>query len=211
MDDPKRSNPQGVIVIGTGLLARWVAQLLEVEGELVYGFSPPRTQPKKEQDMLGILPPITKAHIWKLLKSGEADYIIALTDPVARERMAIQLFERVKRPPRNCIHKSVFLSPTAQLGGGLILFPYVAIGLSAQIGGHVVVESHTSIGAETHIHDFVNIGSGCHIGEQCVIESYVWIGRGAVIEAGVKIGKGAQILPGTTVRTPVRPGAIYEG
>jgi len=210
MKEADKLTKNGILVIGTGLLARWAAQLLEMEGELVYGFTPTKDEERKEQDGLSILPPITRARIWKLLRAGEADYVVALTDPVARERMATQIFERVERVARNCIHPSVFIPPTAQLGGGAIILPYAVIGISAQVGGYVVIESHTYIGADTRINDFVNIGSGCQIGEQCEIDSYAWIGRGSVIEAGVRIGKGAQVLPGSVVRESVKPGDIYS-
>ncbi|MCX7763960.1 MAG: hypothetical protein N2253_03575 [Bacteroidia bacterium] len=199
----------GVMVIGTGVLARWAAQLLEMSGELVYGFAPTKELSREEQDTISILPPITRARIWKLIRTGEASYVIALTDPVARERMANQLFERVERPARSCIHDSVVIFPTADIGGGAIFFPYVVIGIGAQVGGYVVIESHSHIGAGVRISDFVNIGSGCHIGEECTIDSYAWIGRGSVIDAGIKIGKGAQILPGSIVRSDVKPGEIY--
>ncbi|MDW8416976.1 MAG: hypothetical protein RML92_05425 [Bacteroidia bacterium] len=199
----------GVLIVGTGLLARWAAQLLEMEGELVYGFTPTKEHAQNEQDGISILPPITRARIWKLIRAGEADYVLALTDPVARERMANELFERVERPARGCIHRTAFIPPTAQLAGGVIFFPYVVLGISSRVGGYVIIESHTYIGAETQIGDFVNIGSGCQIGEHCEIESYVWIGRGSVIDAGVKVGKGAQILPGSIVRESVKAGTVY--
>ncbi|MEN3041522.1 MAG: hypothetical protein ABDH66_08310 [Bacteroidia bacterium] len=209
MSQADRIPKNGILIVGTGLLARWAAQLLETEGELVYGFAPTKEHPENEQDGFSILPPITRARIWKLIRAGEADYVIALTDPVARERMANELFERVNRPARSCIHRTAFVPSDLQIGGGAIILPYVVFGISAQIGGYVTIESHTYVGAETRIDDFVNIGSGCHIGEYCEIESYTWIGRGAILEAGVKIGKGAHILPGAVVRESVKAGTVY--
>ncbi len=207
MSEPLPKN--GILVIGTGTLARWAAQLLEAEGALVYGFAPTREHPESEQDNLSILPPITRARMWKLIRNQEADYVIALTDPAARERMATQLFEKVQRPARSIIHPSTFLAPTAELGGGAIIFPFVVIGISAKVGGYVLVESHTYIGAGTQIEDFVNIGSGCQIGENCFISSYSWIGRGAILQEGIRIGKGAHIRPGAVVRENIKPGEIY--
>lgn len=199
----------GILVVGTGTLARWAAQLLEAAGELVYGFAPTREHPEKEQDTLSILPPITRARMWKLIKQHQADYVIALVDPVARERMATALFEKTQRVARPVIHDSVYVAPTAKLGGGVLLFPHVVIGISCDIGGYVLIESLTAVGAGTKIEDFVNIGSGCQIGENCEIASYAWIGRGSVIYEGVRIGKGAQIRPGSIVRDHVKPGEIY--
>lgn len=205
----KSSPEKGVLIIGTSTLARWAAQLLEEAGELVYGFSPTQPHPDKEQDNLNILPPITQARMWKLLQRKGIDYVIALTDPAARERMAQALFERTQRIARPVIHSSTFVAPTATVGGGVIFFPYGVIGISARVGGYVVVESHTYIGAGTHIEDFVNIGSGCQIGENCHIGAYSWIGRGAILSEGIRIGRGAQVLPGAIVRDSVKPGEVY--
>jgi len=202
---------EGVLIIGTGTLARWAAQLLETAGRLVYGFAPTREHPEKEQDGLSILPPITQARMWKLIRDHKMDYVVALTDPVLRERMAQTLFEKTQRPAIPILHDSVFLAPTAEIGGGSILLPYVVVGISARVGGYVLIESHTYIGAGTTIEDFVNIGSGCQIGENCVIASYSYIGRGAVLMEGVKIGKGAQVLPGAVVQESVKPGEVYGG
>ncbi len=202
---------QGILIIGTGTLARWAAQLLESAGRLVYGFAPTQEHPEKEQDLLSIFPPITKARMWKLIRDHEVDYVVALIDPVLRERMAQALFERTQRAAIPVVHDSVFLAPTAELGGGSILLPYVVVGISARVGGYVVIESHTYIGAGTTIEDFVNIGSGCQIGENCVIGSYSYIGRGAVLLEGVQVGKGAQVLPGAIVREAVKPGEVYGG
>lgn len=207
MSEPLPKN--GVLIIGTGTLARWAAQLLEAAGELVYGFAPTREHPEREQDNLSILPPITRARMWKLIRNREADYVIALTDPVARERMATQLFEKVERPARSIVHASTFLAPNAELGGGAIVFPLVTVGILAKVGGYVLLESHTYIGAGVKIDDFVNIGSGCQIAENCHIGSYSWIGRGAILEEGVRIGKGAHIRPGAIVKQHVKPGEIY--
>ncbi|MCS6790034.1 MAG: hypothetical protein NZ580_03550 [Bacteroidia bacterium] len=201
---------EGILIIGTGTLARWAAQIAEASGMLVYGFTPTRQHPQKEQEDISILPPITQARIYGLIRRGKAGYILGLTDPVMRERMAHQLFEKTEHVAYSCIHPNVFISPHAEIGGGAIIFPYVVIAFRAKVGGYVVLESHSSVGAGALIEDFVNIGSGCHIGEECRISSYVRIGRGSVLYAGVKVGKGAEILPGSVVREDVRPGEVYS-
>ncbi|MCX7607148.1 MAG: hypothetical protein N2170_07800 [Bacteroidia bacterium] len=204
------SKERGILIVGTSTLARWTAQLLEEAGELVYGFAPTRAYSISEQDNFSIFPPITEGRIWKLIRSQQVDYVVALTEPTARERMALALFEKTKRIGRSFLHRSVILPPTAQVGGGSILFPYVVVGISARVGGYVVIESHTYVGAGTEIEDFVNIGSGCQIGENCRIGSYTWIGRGAVLVEGIQVGRGAHIQPGAVVREHVRAGETYE-
>jgi sugar O-acyltransferase (sialic acid O-acetyltransferase NeuD family) len=203
--------PGGILIIGTSTLAIWVADLIESEGGLVYGFAPPKAQEEKESEGLPILPPITQARMWKLIARREADYVIALVEPEQRERMATQLFERVQWPARTVVHPSVYKARTAEVAGGAILFPSVVLGPQVKVGGYVVIEANSSIGPGTEIADFVNIGSGCQIGESCRIESYAIIGRGAILTPGVRIGKGAQVLAGSVVLDHVAPGQTVGG
>lgn len=203
--------PAGVLIVGTGTLAIWAAELLEASGIFVYGFTPTQASEARAQDDLPILPPITRARIWKLIARREADYVIALGDPTKRAKMAHQLFERAKWPARNAIHPMTFIAKTASISGGSFLLPFVAIGPHAQIGGYVVLEAGATIGPNVQIADFVNVGSGAQIGENCKIDSYALIGRGAVLLPNVHIGKGAQVLPGSVVSESVAPGQTVGG
>ncbi len=203
--------PGGTLVIGTSTLAIWVADFIESQGGLVYGFAPTKEQREKVSEDLPILPPITRARMWKLIAHREADYVVALVEPVQRERMATQLFERVQWPARSIFHPSVYKARTAEIAGGAILFPHVVIGPQVKVGGYVVIEANTAIGVGTEIEDFVNIGSGCQIGESCKIESYAVVGRGAILTPGVCIGKGAQVLAGSVVLDHVAAGQTVGG
>ncbi len=203
--------PGGTLIIGTSTLAVWVSDFIESEGGFVYGFAPTKEQKEKEVEDLPILEPITRARMWKILARREADYVIALVEPEARERMAAQLFERVQWPARTIVHSSAYKARTAEVAGGVILFPYVVLGPQVRVGGYVVIEANTTIGPGTEIADFVNIGSGCQIGESCKIENYAVIGRGAILTPGVRIGKGAQVLAGSLVLDHVAPGQTVGG
>ncbi len=203
--------PGGTLIIGTSTLAIWAAEFVESQGGFVYGFAPTREKEEKEAEDLPILEPITRARMWKLIARREADYVIALVDPVARDRMATQLFERVKWPARTLLPDSVYKARTAEVAGGVIAFPHVVLGPQVKVGGYVVIEANTVIGPGTEISDFVNIGSGCQIGESCRIESYAIIGRGAILTPGVRIGKGAQVLAGSVVLDHVAPGQTVGG
>mgnify|MGYP001134832991 FL=1 len=203
--------PGGTLIIGTATLAIWVADLIEHEGGFVYGFAPTKEMEPRESEELPILPPITRARMWKIIARREADYVIALVEPEQRERMAMQLFERVKWPARTVAHASVYKARTAEVAGGAILFPHVVLGPRVKVGGYVVIEANATLGLGTEVDDFVNIGSGALISESCTIESYAIIGRGAVLTPGVRIGKGARVLAGSVVLDHVAPGQTVGG
>lgn len=203
--------PGGTLIIGTSTLAIWVADLIAHEGGFVYGFTPTKEKEARESEELPILPPITQARMWKIIARREADYVIALAEPEQRERMATQLFERVKWPARPVVHASVYKARTADVAGGAILFPHVVLGPQVKVGGYVVIEANATLGPGTEVADFVNIGSGALISEGCTIENYAIIGRGAILTPGVRIGKGAQVLAGSVVLDHVGPGQTVGG
>ncbi len=201
----------GTLIIGTSTLAIWAADLIEQSGGFVYGFTPTKEQEAREAEGLPILPPITQARIWKIIARRQADYVIALSSPVQRERMANQLFERVQWPARSLAHSSVYKARTAEVQAGVILMPGVILAPAVQVGGYTVIEANTAIGPGSRIANFVNIGSGCQIGESCEIAPYAVIGRGVILTPGVRIGKEAQVLAGSVVLDHVASGQTVGG
>lgn len=105
------------------------------------------------------------------------------------------------------IHSSAIVSPTARLGAGCYVGPFVTIGDHVTLGDRVRLDSHcvidglTSIGDETHIYPFVSIGlppqdlkfageeTKTEIGARTRIREFVTIHRGTKGGGGVtKVG-----------------------
>ena len=95
----------------------------------------------------------------------------------------------------NLIHPSVFVSPDAVLGKGLIAFPNTFISTQSQIADFVTLNVATTIG-----HDAV-LGCGCTLSAHCDITGF------AVLEQGVFMGSHATVLPSKTVGEFARIGA----
>ena len=111
----------------------------------------------------------------------------------------------------NIINTLAEIVPTAKIGRGVIISPFVGISERAEVGDFVAVNAQTIIGHDAQLGNFscvmphVAVSGGCKIGAE------VFIGSGAVILPKAKIGDGAKIGAGCVVLKKVRAGATVFG
>jgi UDP-3-O-[3-hydroxymyristoyl] glucosamine N-acyltransferase len=92
------------------------------------------------------------------------------------------------------IHPLSSIHPTAHLGKGVSVGPFVVIGEHAHIGdgttigAGTVIECDAKVGAHTLLHPQVFIGAHCEIGEYCEIHPHTTIGADGFAFAPTKAG-----------------------
>lgn len=85
------------------------------------------------------------------------------------------------RPPAG-IHATAVIDPTARIGAGASVGPYVvveadvSIGARAEIGPHVVIRRGVTIGDDAWVHARVVIREGCRIGHRVILQDGAVIG-----------------------------------
>jgi carbonic anhydrase/acetyltransferase-like protein (isoleucine patch superfamily) len=109
--------------------------------------------------------------------------------PVRRERLT------------SLIDPSVFLSRTAGIGPGCVVYPNGFVGLNAALGERVFVLSGSVINHDNVLEDrvvlcanvslagYVHVETGCYLGQACTIRQYLRIGRGSLIGMGSVVVK----------------------
>jgi len=111
----------------------------------------------------------------------------------------------------NIISTLAEIIPTAKIGRGVIVAPFVGISERAQIGDFVALNAQTIIGHDAHIGNFscvmphVAVSGGCKVGAE------VFIGSGAVILPKAKVGDGATIGAGCVVLKKIKAGSTVFG
>ena len=111
----------------------------------------------------------------------------------------------------NIISTLAEIIPTAKIGRGVIITPFVGISERAQIGDFVAINAQTIIGHDAQIGNFscvmphVAVSGGCKVGAE------VFIGSGAVILPKAKIGDGATVGAGCVVLKKVKAGSTVFG
>ncbi|WP_108482011.1 UDP-3-O-(3-hydroxymyristoyl)glucosamine N-acyltransferase [Oceaniglobus ichthyenteri] len=105
---------------------------------------------------------------------------------VPRPRYAMAHLTRLLDPgPRidAGIHPTAVVDPSARIGAGAAIAPFVMIGKDVEIGANARIASHTSIGDGTRIGADAMILAGVRIGERIVIGDRFIAQPGAVIGA----------------------------
>lgn len=123
------------------------------------------------------------------------------------------------------IHPTVFIAPTAQIIGNVIIGKQSSIWFQTVIRGDL---DKISIGERTNIQDFcmchvdqntpLKIGNGVTIGHRaiihgCTIEDECLIGMGAIVMNQAAIGKGSIVAAGAVVleKTIIPPYSLVTG
>ena len=101
----------------------------------------------------------------------------------AREAVAklLQIYESMK-PKRTGISELAFIDPTAKVGEGCYVGPFVAIAEGVEIGEgcvlhpHVTIGKNAKIGANTEIYSNAVIYHDCQVGNRCILHAGCVIG-----------------------------------
>ncbi len=104
-----------------------------------------------------------------------------------------------------------FVSPSAKLGNGVVVFPSSSICSNATIGSHVLILCASVVSHDAVIGDFCCIASGVCISGGCVIEQGCYLGSNSVIKEGVRIEEGALVGMGSVVTKNVSAGMRVAG
>lgn len=111
----------------------------------------------------------------------------------------------------NSIHKTAFVSPSANLGFGTVVMLYAIINAGAKIGNHVIINTAAIIEHDCHIDDFVHISPNVVLSGNINVGTGSHLGTGVIVIPGVNIGKWCTIGAGTVVIKDVPDGATVVG
>ncbi len=99
------------------------------------------------------------------------------------------------------VHPAAWVSPSAQLGKGCVIFAGVVIGPTARLGDGVIVNCNATVDHDGIVEDFAHLGVGVQLAGEC------HIGQGAFVQAGSSGGFRAfaesytTYLPGSTLKS----------
>ena len=111
----------------------------------------------------------------------------------------------------NLISRLAEIVPTARLGRGVIISPFVGVSERAVLEDFVAVNAQTIIGHDSRVGNFSCIMPHVAVSGKVQIGSEVFIGSGAVLLPKAKIGDGSTIGAGCVVLKKVRAGKTVFG
>lgn len=137
-------------------------------------------------------------------------FICAIGKPEAR-RNCVTAISRAGGVFINIIHPTVVIAERAQLGTGIILFPYTIISCDTRIGDHSALYYRCCVGHDARIGAFCQLSSYCDVTGNVCLEEGVFMGSHASVLPSVHVEAGATIGAGSVVIRRVKAGQTVIG
>lgn len=109
------------------------------------------------------------------------------------------------------IDPSTFVSRTAHIGVGSVIYPNCYIGLNARIGDFTFCLSGSIINHDDILEDRVVLASGVTLAGSVHVEANCYLGQSCTIRQYLRIGRGSTIGMGAVVVKDVSPDSIIVG
>jgi sugar O-acyltransferase (sialic acid O-acetyltransferase NeuD family) len=119
--------------------------------------------------------------------------------PVPRERLV------------SLIDPTAFISRTARIGAGCVIYPHCFVGLNARIGDGVFSLSGCLINHDTVLEERVSLASGATLAGSVHVEAESYLGQSCTVRQELRIGRGSLIGMGAVVVKDVPPNSVIVG
>lgn len=200
-----------VIILGANYLGRQAKEILESNGNVVYGFLDDNKKlHSTEIDNVTVLGSTDDTTFLKLI-GKKCEAFVALDENKLRKNVVTTLNEDYTVQPINVIPQTASIPASTDMGHGNFIDHGVTFGPGSSVGNHCIIQTNAIIGTETKLGDFVQVGAGSIINSGVEIEDEVFIGSGVTIVGGITIGKGARVGAGSVVVAPVKAGETVFG
>jgi acetyltransferase EpsM len=109
------------------------------------------------------------------------------------------------------VHATAWVSPTARIHEGAVVFAGAVVQTAAEIGAHAVVGTRAVIEHDVHLGAFAQAGPGVVTGGGVKIGDGAYLGLGACVRDHITIGERAMVAMGAVVTADVAAGATVLG
>ena len=144
------------------------------------------------------------------IKNKFSRAIISISDPKVRMYW-LDILERENYNIKPIIHKNCFISKTAKIDNGSVIYAKACIQTEVKIGRGVFINTNSCIEHNSIIDSGVHICPGSNIGGNVNIGSCSWIGIGSSIIQNIKIGENVMIGAGTVVTKNIPKNSLAVG
>ncbi|WP_211253867.1 acetyltransferase [Deinococcus misasensis] len=183
-----------LVIVGAGGHARVVLDTLQAMGKKVSGFLDDREA--LWGTSLAGLPVLGSVE----LLSDVQQAVIAIGNNAIRQKIA---HDHPHVEWICAVHPTAYVSPTARVGAGTVVFARAVVQPDARIGQHVIVNTASTVDHDSIIEDHVHLAPGCHLAGSVHVREGAFLGVGTCVIPGINIGAWSTVGAGATVTAPV--------
>lgn len=109
------------------------------------------------------------------------------------------------------IHPAAWVSPSATLGEGTVVFAQAAISACARLGAGCIANTGCSIDHDAVLGDGVHVCPGARLAGEVVVGEATWLGIGSSVIQRVRIGADVTVGAGAAVARDLADGVTAVG
>jgi sugar O-acyltransferase (sialic acid O-acetyltransferase NeuD family) len=106
--------------------------------------------------------------------------------------------------------RTSYVTKSAQIGEGTILFHQSLINTSAQIGTNCIINSKALIEHDSEVGSHCHVSTGAILNGGVIVEDRCFIGSGVIVHEGIRIGARSIISAGSIVREDLSSGTLFK-
>jgi UDP-N-acetylbacillosamine N-acetyltransferase len=137
-------------------------------------------------------------------------FVSSLGNVQVRERL-FQRFVQHQLIPASVIAAASWISPSAQISDGAVIYPFCSISSNVRIAENVLINFHTSVSHGVHIGANSNLCPGARIAGNVSLGKNVYIGIGSVVKEKISICDNVLIGANSTVIRNIDEPGVYAG
>jgi len=199
---------RGILVVGAGGHGKVVAEAVLATGRWArVAFLDDRSPALTEVLGLPVLGRLADAPSHR----GEfADAVVAIGHCRTRLRVLAELASMGFARPV-IVHPAAWVSPTAALGEGTVVFAQVAVNACARLGVGCIANTGSSIDHDAVLGDGVHVCPGARLAGEVVVGDATWLGIGCSVIQRVRVGADVTVGAGAAVVRDLPDGVTALG
>ncbi|MCA9491052.1 MAG: acetyltransferase [Myxococcales bacterium] len=185
-----------LVVLGASGHGKVVADTARAAGRAVLGFADDDPARRGVHVVGAPVLAIGADELRATLDANGAELVLAIGRNATRQRLA-GVWSGV--PFATLVHPRAWVSPTATLGAGTVVFAGAVVQADARVGEHAILNTGCSVDHDNVLGDFVHVSPGARLGGTVTVGEGTHIGIGASVRNNLHIGAWSVVGAGAAV------------
>lgn len=135
----------------------------------------------------------------ELIKEEGYEYFIATGDNYQRAEIYNFIKNESDKEPLNCIHPSVIISPSVQMGFGNLICPLVVLHTDSVVGNCTIINTGSVVEHDCSVNNFAQISPNATLCGRVQISEYCFIGAGSTVIPNKHVSSKSTVAAGSVV------------